>query len=82
MGWDGYKTLCRRNLERLAENVYLRVAFLSWRKKGARRGMMEEKREEEREKELHAILLLAPFYTGFFSFSGEGLLSPRPPTCA
>lgn len=33
---------------------------------------MEEKREEEREKELHAILLLAPFYTGFFFFFGGG----------
>lgn len=40
--------------------------------------MIEEEREEEREKELHAILFLAPFYTIFF-FSGEGqLLSGAP----
>jgi len=32
--------------------------------------MIEEEKEEEREKELHAILFLAPFYTIFLFFFG------------
>jgi len=72
MGWDGYKTLCRRNLERLAENVYLRVAFLSWRKKRGEKGNDGGKKRGRKRKGTPCYTITCAILHGFFFFFGGG----------
>jgi len=80
MGRDGYKTLYRQNLERLTENVYLRVASPSWREKGARGKRNDRgKKGGRKKKETSYYTIACAILHDFFVFFGRGTIVIRGP---